>query len=169
MIILATDITTSMGHEVDMTRDRAYMLNSQVNSFLSSCPLYLDNGNVRTLVLLMNDGEDKKGREFAWTGFGHNFIYSRTGTKLFTPFLEEWRWSGWSYSFHFRPSQQQQWRRSQPSHPSHFGPFCTAETEEERTELFDPFRTIHGAETLIDYNSTLRRWFKGHEDSLESS
>ena len=77
MIILATDITTSMGHEVDMTRDRAYMLNSQVNSFLSSCPLYLDNGNMRTLVLLMNDGEDTKGRELAWTGFGHDFIHGQ--------------------------------------------------------------------------------------------
>ena len=71
MIILATDITTSMGHEVDMTRDRAYMLNSQVNSFLSSCPLYLDNGNVRTLVLLRNDGEE--------IGFDHDIMCGANG------------------------------------------------------------------------------------------
>jgi len=35
--------------------------------------------------------------------------------------------------------------------------------EEEQTELFVPFRTLHGAETLIDYNSTLWRWFEAHE------
>ena len=40
------------------------------SSLLTSCPLYLDNGNARTLVLLRNDGEDKKGSSFAWTGFG---------------------------------------------------------------------------------------------------
>ena len=49
---------------------RAHQLNHQVSSLLTSCPLYLDNGNTHTLVLLRNDGEDKKGSGFAWTGFG---------------------------------------------------------------------------------------------------
>ena len=69
-----------------------------------------------------------------------------------------------------------------------FQTFPAAAMEEEPTEPSIPFRTIlhsrngGGADgavrpvsdrsrskTLIDYNSTLRRWFKGHEDSLESS
>ena len=52
-----------------ITRARARQPNHQVNSFLNSCPLYLENGNMRTLVLLRCDGEDKKGRAFAWAGF----------------------------------------------------------------------------------------------------
>jgi hypothetical protein len=55
-----------------ITRARARQLNHQVSSFLSSCPLYLDNGNTCTLVLLRNDGEDKKERGFAWAGFGQH-------------------------------------------------------------------------------------------------
>ena len=51
------------------TRARARQLNHQVSSFLNSCPLYLENGNTRTLVLLRCDGEDKKGRAFTWAGF----------------------------------------------------------------------------------------------------
>ena len=53
-----------------ITCARAHQYNHQVSSLLTSCPLYLDNGNTRTLVLLRNDGEDKKGSSFAWTGFG---------------------------------------------------------------------------------------------------
>ena len=48
----------------------ARQLNHQISSFLSSCPLYFDNGKTCTLVLLRNDGEDKKGSGFAWAGFG---------------------------------------------------------------------------------------------------
>ena len=50
--IPAIDTTTPMGQQAYMTRDQAYMFNSQVNSFLCSCPLYLDNGNVHALVFL---------------------------------------------------------------------------------------------------------------------
>ena len=53
-----------------ITRARARQLNHQVSSFLTLCSLYLYNGNARTLVLLRNDGEDKKGSGFTWTGFG---------------------------------------------------------------------------------------------------
>jgi hypothetical protein len=41
-----------------ITRARARQLNHQVSSFLNSCPSYLGNGDVCTLVLLRNDGED---------------------------------------------------------------------------------------------------------------
>ena len=74
MDIPAIDTTTPMGQQAYMTRDQAYMFNSQVNSFLCSCPLYLDNGNVCALVFLRNDGEDKKGRASAWTEFDHDII-----------------------------------------------------------------------------------------------
>ena len=57
-----------------ITRARARQLNHQVSSLLTSCPLYLDNGNARTLVLLRNDGEDKKGSGFTRTGFGQQDI-----------------------------------------------------------------------------------------------
>jgi len=81
-----------------ITRARARQLNHQVSSFLTSCPLYLYNGNTRTLVLLRNDGEDKKGSGFAWTGFGqqdnttcnnaHDFIRTPFGAfKYFTESL----------------------------------------------------------------------------------
>jgi hypothetical protein len=53
-----------------ITRARARQLNHQVSSFLNSCPSYLDNGDVCTLVLLRNDGEDQKGRGLAPVGFG---------------------------------------------------------------------------------------------------
>ena len=79
-----------------ITRARARQLNHQVSSFLISCPLYLYNGNTRTLVLLRDDGEDKKGSGFAWTGFGrqdnttcnsaHDFIQTPFGA--FKYFME---------------------------------------------------------------------------------
>ena len=53
-----------------ITCARARQLNHQVSSLLSSCSSYLDCGDPCTLVLLRNDGEDKKGSGFAWAGFG---------------------------------------------------------------------------------------------------
>jgi hypothetical protein len=53
-----------------MTRARARQLNHQVSSFLTSCPLDLDNGDTCALVLLRNDGEDQKGRQIVRAGFG---------------------------------------------------------------------------------------------------
>ena len=53
-----------------ITHTCARKLNHQVSSFLSSCPLYLDNGNTHTFVVLRNDREDKKGRRFVWARFG---------------------------------------------------------------------------------------------------
>ena len=57
----------SFGH---ITHACARKLNHQVSSFLSSCPLYLDDRNAHASVLLRFNGEDKKGRGFAWAGFG---------------------------------------------------------------------------------------------------
>ena len=62
-----------------MTRDQTYMFNSQVNSFLYSCPLYLDNGNMCALLFLRNDGEDMKGRASAWIEFDHDIICGANG------------------------------------------------------------------------------------------
>ena len=45
-----------------ITRSRARQLHCQVSSFLSSCPLYLDDGNTHAFVLLRFNGDDKKGR-----------------------------------------------------------------------------------------------------------
>jgi hypothetical protein len=48
-----------------ITRARARQLNNQVSSFLSSYSSYLDNGNVCSILLLRNDGQE--GNEVAFT------------------------------------------------------------------------------------------------------
>jgi hypothetical protein len=53
-----------------LTRARASKLNHQVSSFLSSCPSCLDLGEMCTLVLIRNLGEDRMGKVFALAGFG---------------------------------------------------------------------------------------------------
>jgi hypothetical protein len=53
-----------------ITRARAPQLNLQVITLLSSCPSYLDHGDPCTLVLLRNQGEDRKGKGFEHAGFG---------------------------------------------------------------------------------------------------
>ena len=53
-----------------ITRARARHINHQVSSLLSSCPSYLDHGDACTLVLVRNQGEDRKGQGFAETEFG---------------------------------------------------------------------------------------------------
>jgi hypothetical protein len=53
-----------------ITRCRAHQLNHQVITLLSSCPSYLDHGDPCTLVLLRNQGEDRKGKGFEHAGFG---------------------------------------------------------------------------------------------------
>jgi hypothetical protein len=69
--INTNDISTPTSSPLGpITRARARQLHHQVSSFLSSCPLYLDDGNTHAFVLLRYDGEDKKGRGFAWIGFG---------------------------------------------------------------------------------------------------
>jgi hypothetical protein len=53
-----------------LTRARVRQLNHQVSSFLSSCPSCLDLGDTCTLVLIRNQGEDRKGNGLALAGFG---------------------------------------------------------------------------------------------------
>jgi hypothetical protein len=53
-----------------LTRARARKLNHQVSSLLSSCPSCLDLGDACTLVLIRNQGEDRKGKGLAEAGFG---------------------------------------------------------------------------------------------------
>ena len=64
---------TSMPTQVPVfgpiTRARACQLNHQVSSLLSSCPSYLDHGDACTLVLVRNQGEDRKGQGFAEAEF----------------------------------------------------------------------------------------------------
>jgi hypothetical protein len=65
-----TTSTPSLAPLGPITHARARQLNHQVSSFLNSYPSYLGNGDVCTLVLLRNDGEDQKGRGLAPAGFG---------------------------------------------------------------------------------------------------
>jgi hypothetical protein len=53
-----------------LTRAHARKLNQQVSSFLNSCPSCLDLGDTCTLVLIRNQGEDRKGKGLALAGFG---------------------------------------------------------------------------------------------------
>ena len=53
-----------------LTRARVRKINHQVSCLLSSCPSCLDLGNTCTLVLIRNQGEDRKGEGFAMAGFG---------------------------------------------------------------------------------------------------
>jgi hypothetical protein len=48
-----------------ITHARARKVNHQVSSFLSSCPSCLDLGDTCTLVLVRNQGEDRKGKGLA--------------------------------------------------------------------------------------------------------
>jgi hypothetical protein len=48
-----------------ITRARARKVNHQVSFFLSSCPSCLDLGDTCTLVLIRNQGEDRKGKGLA--------------------------------------------------------------------------------------------------------
>jgi hypothetical protein len=48
-----------------ITRARAHQLNNQVSSFLAYYSSYLDNGNVCSVLLLRNDGQEENGVAFA--------------------------------------------------------------------------------------------------------
>ena len=52
-----------------LTRARVRQLNNQVSSLISSCPSCLDNGNACTLVLIRNQGEDRKEEGLTLAGF----------------------------------------------------------------------------------------------------
>jgi hypothetical protein len=47
-----------------ITRSHVRQLNNQVSSFLASYSSYLDNGNVHSVLLLWNDGQEQNGVAF---------------------------------------------------------------------------------------------------------
>jgi hypothetical protein len=65
-----TPVSTSTIPLGPITRACARWLTHQVSSLLSSGSLYLDNGDMCTLVLLRNNGLDKNGKGIAQAGFG---------------------------------------------------------------------------------------------------
>jgi hypothetical protein len=53
-----------------ITRARVCQLNNQVSSFLASYSSYLDNGNMCSILLLRNDGQERNGVAFTSATFG---------------------------------------------------------------------------------------------------
>jgi hypothetical protein len=53
-----------------ITQARARQLNNQISSFLASYSSYLDNGNMCSVLLLRNDGQEGKRVGFARATFG---------------------------------------------------------------------------------------------------
>jgi hypothetical protein len=53
-----------------ITQARARQLNNQVSSFLASYSSYLDNGNVYSVLLLRNDGQEQNEVAFTPATFG---------------------------------------------------------------------------------------------------
>ena len=105
---------------------RARQLNHHVSSFLSSCLLYLYNGNTHTLVFLRNDGEDKKERGSAWTRFAHDIFCGENEVARSVCDLSHnsngGGTNGADYSILHHSRMQQKRRRSKRSCPSGFGP-----------------------------------------------
>jgi hypothetical protein len=63
--ITTSDTSTPTQNRViacHITRARARQLNQQVSSLLSSCSSYIDCGDMCTLLLIRNHGQDRKGR-----------------------------------------------------------------------------------------------------------
>jgi hypothetical protein len=52
-----------------ITRARAHQLNNRVSSFLTSYSSYLDNGNMCSILLLRNDGQEGNRVAFALVTF----------------------------------------------------------------------------------------------------
>jgi hypothetical protein len=58
--INTSDTSTPTHNQISgpITQACARQLNNQVSSFLASYSSYLDNGNVYSVLLLMNDGQE---------------------------------------------------------------------------------------------------------------
>jgi hypothetical protein len=65
-----TSIVTHNQISGPITQAHALQLNNQVPSFLASFSSYLDNGNMYSILLLMNDGQERNGVAFAPVTFG---------------------------------------------------------------------------------------------------
>jgi hypothetical protein len=71
MDINTSDTSTPTYNQISglITRARECQLNNQVSSFLDSCSSYLDNGNMHSVLLLGNDGQEGNGVAFASVTF----------------------------------------------------------------------------------------------------
>jgi hypothetical protein len=65
--INTSDTSTPTHNQISglITRARAHQLNNQVSSFLASYSSYLDNGNMCSILLLRNDGQEGNRVPFA--------------------------------------------------------------------------------------------------------
>jgi hypothetical protein len=70
--INTSDTSTPTHNQISglITRARARQLNNQVSSFLASYSSYLDNGNMCSVLLLRNDGQERNRVAFAPVAFG---------------------------------------------------------------------------------------------------
>jgi hypothetical protein len=70
--INTSDTSTPIHNQISdlITRARACQLNNQVSSFLASYSSYLDNGNMYSILLLRNYGQERNGVAFAPVIFG---------------------------------------------------------------------------------------------------
>jgi hypothetical protein len=61
--INTSDTSTPTHNQISgpITRARAHQLNNQVSSFLASYSSYLDNGNMCSVLLLRNNGQERNG------------------------------------------------------------------------------------------------------------
>jgi hypothetical protein len=67
-----SDTSTSTHNQISglITQARARQLNNQVSLFLASYSSYLDNGNVYSVLLIRNDGQEGNGVAFTPVAFG---------------------------------------------------------------------------------------------------
>jgi hypothetical protein len=70
--INTSDTSTPTHNQISgpITWARARQLNNQVSSFLASYSSYLDNGNMYSILLLRNDGQEQNGVAFTLATFG---------------------------------------------------------------------------------------------------
>jgi hypothetical protein len=70
--INTSDTSTPTHNQISglITQAHARQLNNQVSSFLASYSSYLDNGNMCSILLLRNDGQEQNGVAFTPVAFG---------------------------------------------------------------------------------------------------
>jgi hypothetical protein len=87
--INTSDTSTPTHNQIlgPITRARVRQLNNRVSSFLASYSFYLDNGNMWSVLLLRNDGQERNGVVFAPVAFRFYNISS-----LWRPPDSVWTW-----------------------------------------------------------------------------
>jgi hypothetical protein len=70
--INTSDTSTPTHNQISslITRARAHQLNNQASSFQASYSSYIDNGNMCSVLLLRNDGQERNGVAFASATLG---------------------------------------------------------------------------------------------------